>query len=75
MGRRRGGGESGIPAYLFMLEGMRQGSWLEDRLLSTLMISRVAKYFLNVKTKLCDSCSCRRLSDLLKAKKGQYLPV
>lgn len=42
MGRRHGGGESGIPPHLFMPQGTRQGSWLEDRLLSTLMILRVA---------------------------------
>lgn len=74
MGGRHGGGESGIPPHLSMPEGTRQGSWLEDRLSSTLIILRVA-YFLNVKTKLCDSCICRRLSDILKPEKGQPLRV
>lgn len=58
-----------LPVFLCQREPDRAAGW-RTGCYQLSWFWRLHNYFVNVKTKLCDSCSCRRLSDLLKAKKG-----
>lgn len=63
-----------IPVFLSQREPDREAGW-RTGCYQLSWFWGLHNYFVNIKTKLCDSCSRRRLSDLLKAKKGQHLPV